>query len=304
MGLVRTPPRSLGWDGLCAARHPAPLGPDPRRAGRVHGPGPSDRGHGRGAAALRRNGPDLADRPASHGHPAGHAGCPGQLRPRRQALRGHRRAVSAPTGQPQGLGRVRRSGSPRAGGGARSAPRAPRTAQLSLDRFLAAPGTPGSAGGPRRSKHHGRRAGRRRTVVGPAVPAVPGHHRPSSARSTTTPPSPSGATATRSPPGLSGATLERPSPPGVLDPGDPRPLGSPPRSPSPGPRRAGAVVRTPEHRAALESAVLSASPRPDPATPRPTGHRGPSPWPRRPDCSGPKDVRSPSTCRAMPIWWR
>src|SRR5664280_638803 len=70
-------------------------------AGRVDGPGPPDRGHGRRAAPPRRDGRNLADRPAGHGHPAGHERRPGHLRPGGQALRGHRRAVPSPTGQPQ-----------------------------------------------------------------------------------------------------------------------------------------------------------------------------------------------------------
>ena len=70
---------------------------------------------------LRRLGgtpPHLADRPPGHGDHTRHEGRPGQLRPGGQALRRHRRAVSAPTGQPQ-RGRSRPPcASPPAAGGA------------------------------------------------------------------------------------------------------------------------------------------------------------------------------------------
>ena len=51
--------------------HAVALGQGPRRAGREDGPGPPDRGHGRGAAAPGRDGPGVADRPAGHGDRAG-----------------------------------------------------------------------------------------------------------------------------------------------------------------------------------------------------------------------------------------
>ena len=216
MGLVRTAPGSLGWDGLCAARHPAPLQPDPRGAGRVDGPGPPRRSHGRRAAALRWDAAHLEDRPAGHGHPTRHEGRAGQLRPCGQALRGHRRAVSAPTRQPQRGGRGRRP--------------------IHLGPVVALPQCRQSRGGPALPRPLPRRSGRC-----PRTPHAPAAQRrrsanwptpsrcwacrrsrsrppsPSSGRSTTTPPSPSGATATRSHPACPGpssnsATAWRPRP--------------------------------------------------------------------------------------------
>ena len=130
---------AVGRDGVCAARHAAPFEPDPWGAGRVDGPGPSDRGHGRCDAPARRHGPDLAHRPAGDGDHAGHPGRPGELRPGGQALRGGRRALPAAARQPQGLGGVRGAvhlGTLVAADDARD----PEEAQLSLDRFLAGPG--------------------------------------------------------------------------------------------------------------------------------------------------------------------
>ena len=84
----------------------AALGQGARRAGREDGPGPSHRGHGRGAPAPRRDAAGVADRPPGDGDRAGDARRPGLLRPGGQALSGRRRALSAPAGQPQGCGRV------------------------------------------------------------------------------------------------------------------------------------------------------------------------------------------------------
>jgi len=59
------------------------------------------------------------------------------------------------------------------------------------------------------------------------------------------------------------------------------------------PAGSGIVQRLPEHRAALETAVLAAFTTARPVTARPTGRPVLRLWPKRPDCSAP----------TVPTWW-
>ena len=206
VGLVRAPERSVGSDGLRVVGHAAALGQGARRAGREDGPGPPDRGHGRGAAATRRDGAGVADRPPGDGDRAGDQRRPGVLRSGGQALRGRRRALSAPARQSKGSGRVLRA--------------------LRLGSLVAHHGRHEPRGGPalprRLLRHHRRRArtprtGRRAHArVGeladaePLLALPPARSRPRTevprvvADNAT---SPSGATATRCRPDSAGTTL-------------------------------------------------------------------------------------------------
>ena len=78
------------------------LGQVPGRLRRVRRPGPSDRSHGRRAAASRGQRPALALRPHGDGRRPQDRDRPAELRPGGQALRGERGRLSAPAGQPQG----------------------------------------------------------------------------------------------------------------------------------------------------------------------------------------------------------
>ena len=96
---VTTPP---GCDRLRPAGHPGPLRPHPGGAGRGHGPAPSRRGHGRRDAPPRRHRPEVAHRPPGHGDRAGDPRRAGQLRPRGQALRSDRGPLPARRGNRKG----------------------------------------------------------------------------------------------------------------------------------------------------------------------------------------------------------
>ena len=277
MGLVRTTPGSMGWDGLCAARHVAPLEPDTGGAGRVDGPGPSHRGHGRRAARLGgTHAIWRTDRLATVIVRA--RGTCRRASPRWPSTT-ERSSSPVRRGAATAKGRSRRrSATPRAGGGAPSSDHESRGGPTArLDRFLRWTGRrPTSAAPPR--------ARRRRSASWP-TPSRCWTCR----RCRSRPPSPSSGTGRRQRHGrlpgqpllgAAGTVRGRPSSCDTgwrLDPWRSMPLRELSWSPTGWPPLGRDRRAHPRAPGRLESVVLvQLHHGPARATPRPTGHRGPS----------------------------
>jgi len=246
--------------------------------------------------------PCVAHRPPDHRDQARHRGCPTELRPRGQALRGHRRTLPTTAGQPQGIGRVL---------GAFLLGRWWRTLTA---RTPSRPRSRSTASWPPTGDARGRRGpGGERTTVGALADteplmALPWAPYPATICDERTV-ADNATVAFRGnrysvPPGLSGSvlevrhrlgtqTLEVHGASGAL-------VGRHVLAPA----GSGIVQRLPEHRAALEAAVLAAFTTARPCDRKANRPPGPEALAEAARLLAPTDATLWSTWRPMPSWWR